>query len=273
MFKSLYRIQQYPDRRFGEAVLNGKGVVVMLLIFISEQFIALGVNIMLYYINTYFGKNYDVIELNLFTDLATLALMIFFFGRFFWENLRSFFKEFKAVYIAAPILCYIGAMFGNYIVQIILMMIRGSSEQTSNNELVMQLVEQQPLTLVFLTVIMAPLTEEAVFRGALCRPMTASKNYFVKSLGFIISTLLFAFMHVYQYAFSLVADEATGALHLVCDYNELLSILAYIPMAIGFAVCSYVCKNYWGSVICHMITNGVSVSLMLLLSLLRDYLV
>lgn len=271
MFRSLYRIEQYPDRRLGEAVLNAKGAIIMVLILVAEQFIAEAVNIMLYFINANFGKNYGTVELNLFTDLATLGLLVFFFGRFFWENLRSFFKEFKAVYLAAPILCYVVSVLCNYIVQMILIMIRGTSEQTSNNEMVTDLLYQQPLTLVFLTVILAPIIEESIFRAGLCRSMTVSKNYFVKSLGFVISVFLFALMHVFQYAF--FATDASGAVYLTFNANEFLSILVYIPMAIGFAVCSYVCRNFWGSVICHMITNGVSVSLLLMLNLLKDYLV
>lgn len=271
MFKSLYRIQQHPDRRFGEAVLNGKGAVVMILLFISEQFIAMGISFVIACINGYFGTNFGSIELNLLTDLVTLALLIFFFGKFFWINMKNLFNEFKAIYIAAPILCYVGSLFCNYIVQIILMIIRGSAGQTTNNEVVMDMVMEQPFTLVFLTVIFAPVIEESVFRAGLCRSMTASKNYFVKSLGFVISVFVFALMHVYQYAF--FATDASGATYLTFNADEFLSILVYIPMAIAFAVCSYVCKNFWGSVICHMITNSVAMTMMILLSLLKDYLV
>lgn len=269
MFKSLYRIQQYPDRQIGEAVLNWKGAIVMILVWISQQFIAEAVNVMIYLINANFNRNFGTVELNLFTDLATLALLIFFFGRFFWENLRALFKEFKAIYIAAPILCYLGSMFLNYVVQIILYMIRGSAETTSNNEVVTDLLHQQPLTLVFLTVILAPMIEESIFRAGMCRPMTTNKHIAVKSLGYIISVFLFAFMHVYQYAF--FATDASGAVYLTFNANEFLSILVYIPMAIGFAVCASLCKNFWGSVLCHMITNGISVTLLLLLSLLQNY--
>lgn len=269
MFKSLYRIQQYPDRRYGEAVLNWKGVIVMILVFVSEQFLAQAISVMITIINANFNRQFDLIELNLFTDLATLGLLIFFFGRFFWENLRAFFKEFKAVYIAAPILCYLGSMFLNYFVQIILMMIRGSAEQTTNNELVADMLQKQPLTLTFLTVILAPMIEESIFRAGLCRPMTANKHVAVKSVGYIISVFLFALMHVYQYAF--FATDASGAVYLTFNADEFLFILAYIPMAIGFAVCASICKNFWGSVLCHMLTNGVAVTMMLLLSLLQDY--
>ena len=37
MFKSLYRLHQHLDRRQPEAVLTGRGVLVMLIIFLTEQ--------------------------------------------------------------------------------------------------------------------------------------------------------------------------------------------------------------------------------------------
>ena len=272
MFKSLYRMQQHPDRQLGEAVLNWKGALVMLLIFISEQFISVGVQIMIQLLNTNFGTNMDMVELNLFTELATLSLMVFFFGRFFWVNLRNFFKEFKAVYIVAPLLCYIGCYVLEVIVNMVLMMIRGSAEQSSNNELVIDMLGQKPLMMAFMTVVLAPIVEEAIFRAALARPLTSKRNYFVKALGYIISILLFALMHVYQYAFFLY-DEMGSVVGLTFNADEFLSILIYIPMALGFVICADICKNYWGSVLCHMLNNGVSVGLMLLLMLLKDYLV
>lgn len=269
MFKSLYRIQDHPDRQLGEAVLNWKGVLVMLLIFVGEQFIAVGVQILVEILNAYFGTDMGLVELNLFTQLATLALMIFFFGRFFWINLRNLFKEFKLVYIGAPILCYIGSYFAEIIVNIILTMIRGSAEQTSNNEIVTEFLGQNPVMMAFMTIVLAPVVEEAIFRAALARPMTSKKNYFVKALGYIISVSLFSLMHVYQYAF-FEYDELGAIVGFTFNANEFLSILVYIPMAIGFVICADVCKNYWGSVACHMLNNGVSVALLLLLSLLQQ---
>ena len=270
MFKSLYRLQEHPERKLAEAILNWKGVLVMLLLFISEQFIALGMSYAIGYLNANFGTNMGLEELNLFTELTVLALMVFFFGRFYWINLRNIFKDFKAVYIGAPILCFIGAYLGEIIVNMVLMMIRGNAGQTSNNEVVIEMLGKQPLMMVVMTVILAPIVEESIFRAALARPLTSKKNVLCKILGYVISASLFALLHVYQYAF-FVYDEAGAITGLTFNLDEFLSILVYIPMGIGFVICADFCKNFWGSVACHMITNGAAVAMLLLLSLLQSY--
>lgn len=268
MFKSLYRSQSHPDRRLNETVMNGKGVIVTVIILILYQtVIADGLGYALVWFNQVMGTSFGMVELNLAVELFTMALLVFFFGRFYWENLVTFFREFKAVYIWAPLACYAISMAGNMVVQIILMMIRGESQSTSNNDAINDMLVQSPLQVILITVILAPILEETIFRAGLCRSLTSNKNYFVKAIGFIISVSIFAFMHVYQFAF--FATDASGAVYLTFNANEFLSILSYLPMSIALAVCSYLCKNFWGSVICHMLTNGIAVTLMLLMSLME----
>lgn len=267
MFKSLYTIRQHPDRRLGEAVLNWKGALVALFIMIFYQTVLPEIlSYMIMYLNNFTGREFGVIELNVMLQLSTLAILVFFFGRFFWENTVRFFREFKAVYLWGPLLSYFIAMAMNMVVQMILFMIRGEMQSTTNNDVLNDMVLQQPMTLVFLTVVLAPLVEESIFRAGLCRPMTASNNYFVKAMGVIISVALFSLMHVYQYAF--FAVDASGAISLTFNADEFLSILSYIPMAVGFVICSSLCKNFWGSVMGHMVTNAVAVGLMILMNLL-----
>jgi len=259
MFKSLYRLHQNEGRLQPEAVLNGKGVIVMLLIFLAQQFGAEGIALLA----DRMGYTLGLMEINMIVDIGALILMVLFFGRFFFENLKNFFKEFKAIYIWLPIVCYFCSTFANVLVNLILGMIRGELQGTSNNELVIEMLNKDPIPLILLTVVFAPILEESVFRAALSRPMTAHRNWFIKTLGFVLSVALFAFMHVYQFVF--FATDASGAVYLTFNANELLSIAVYIPMAIGLTVCSALGKNYWCSVICHVITNGFAVGLMLLM--------
>lgn len=267
MFKSLYKTHEHSDRRLGEAVLNGKGAIISVVMLLLYQVILANLlSIGMQWCNDNMGTNFSTVELNTVLQIITIALMLLFFGRFYWDNLKTFFKEFKAVYLWAPVACYALSIAGNMAVQMLLMMIRGSVETTTNNNVVNEMLLSNPIQMILVTVIFAPFVEETIFRAGMCRPLTVSKNYFIKSLGFIISVFVFALLHVYQYAFFGV--DANGAVYLTFNANEFLSILSYIPMAVGFAVCSYLCKNFWGSVICHMMTNAISVALMLLLSLL-----
>lgn len=267
MFKSLYKTHDHPDRQLGEAVLNAKGAIIAVLMLpLYQVVIANLLSFAMQWCNTKIGTNFGTVELNTVLQIITIAIMLFFFGRFYWENLKTFFKEFKAVYIWAPIACYAITMAGNMAVQMILMIIRGGVETTANNDVVNEMLLNSPIQMILVTVFLAPFVEETIFRAGMCRPLTVSKNYFIKSLGFIISVFVFALLHVYQYAFFGV--DANGAIYLTFNANEFLSILSYIPMGISFAVCSYLCKNFWGSVTCHMMTNAIAVVMMLLMSLL-----
>ena len=257
MFKSLYRMHRNNDRLQPEAVLTSKGVFVMLLIFLAEQLAAEVISILIGLYNLPLG----IMEINMIVNGGALLLMFLFFGGFFISNLKTFFSEFKAIYIWLPIACYFCATIANIVIQLILAVVRGELQTTSNNALVMQLVQQYPWQLLILTVIIAPITEEAVFRAALSRSMTASSRNGIKVLGFVLSVFLLAFFHIYQFAF--FATDASGAMYLTFNFNEFLSILVYLPMAIGMAICSYFGKNYWCSVVCHMLTNGISVMLMI----------
>ncbi|MDD6396570.1 MAG: type II CAAX endopeptidase family protein [Firmicutes bacterium] len=269
MFKSMYKTCEHPDRKIGEAVLNVKGVIVALIIYLlSNSVLLYGMSYLIGWVNGSFGTNFGNVELNVAYQLITIALMILFLGRFYWENLKAFFKEFKAVYIWAPIVCYIMIFVGNIAATMLLSLIRGEMQtSTSNNDTVNALMLQNPIPMIFVAVILAPILEETIFRGALSRSMTSSKNYFVKALGFVIPVFLFALLHVWQYAF--LGTDANGAVYLTFNADEFLSIISYIPMGIGFTLCSYLCKNFWGSVACHILNNGIAMAMMILMSMLK----
>ena len=258
MFKSLYRLHQHLDRRQPEAVLTGRGVLVMLIIFLTEQLGAQALAV----VPLYFGLNLGIMEINMIVNGGALLLMFLFFGGFFLENFKNAFKEFKAVYLWLPVACYFCTVIANLIVQMALAIARGEFQTTSNNAVVIQLLQQYPVQLILLTVLIAPITEEAVFRAALSRPMTISDKGWVRALGFVLSVFLFAFFHIYQFAF--FAVDASGAVYLTFNLNEFISILVYVPMAISLAICSFFGKNFWCSVWCHMITNIIAVMLMFL---------
>lgn len=266
MFKSFYRIQDHEDRRLGEAVLTGKGVFFMLLVWVLQQVLA---EVMAYFsdsIGAALGMEIGIMELNFAVDIAALVLMLFFFARFYWENLKRVFKEFKAVYIWAPLACYAMALVGNMVVSVLLLLIRGEVQEASNNQIVGDMLQEYPWQLIVLTVAVAPFIEESLFRAALCRSMTARGKVLGHIFGCLLSVGLFSLMHVYQFAF--LGTNPDGTVFLTFNANEFLSILNYIPMAVAFVACSYLCRNFWGSVVCHMITNSIAVVIMLLSSLL-----
>ena len=243
MFKSLYRMHRNTDRMQPEAVLTGKGAVVMLLIFLGEQLAAEGLSIL----TSLYGLPLGIMEINMIVNGGALVLMFLLFWGFFTENLKTFFKEFKLIYVWLPITCYFCSTIANLIIQIALAFVRGEFQNTSNNAIVIKLLYQYPIPLLLLTVLIAPITEEAIFR--------------------VLSIFLFSFFHIFQFAF--FATDASGSVFLTFNLNEFLSILVYIPMAVGLTLCSFFGKNYWCSVLCHILTNGVAVFMLLIAGLVQ----
>lgn len=269
MFNLFFRTREHSDRKVPEAVLNGKGVFVSLIILVLYQFVlayplSYGINWFNAKYSDGLGYEINLAGLNLALQIVAVLLMLFFFGQFYWENLKNYFKDFKVMYLWLPIVCYLCTFIGNIVVNIILFAIRGNMEQTSNNELVGSMVLENPLVMVITTVVLAPFVEETIFRAGLCRPLTASKNYFIKFVGYVLSVGLFALLHVYQFAF--VFSFVNGVFSLSFNFNEFISILSYIPMALGFAICASISKNFWVSVGMHMLTNAVAVGVMFLMA-------
>ena len=125
MFQSLYRLHQNEDRLQPEAVLTGRGVIVMLLILLSEQ---VGAEV-LSLLSDRYHLPLGLSEINLIVNGGALLLMVLFFGGFFLQNLRSFFREFKAIYLWLPITCYFCATFANIVIQLFLALFRGELDK------------------------------------------------------------------------------------------------------------------------------------------------
>ena len=74
MFKSLYRMHSNPERVLPEAVLTGKGALVLLIIFLSEQLVASGISVLI----SLFQLPLGLMEINMIVNGGALLAMIFF---------------------------------------------------------------------------------------------------------------------------------------------------------------------------------------------------
>jgi membrane protease YdiL (CAAX protease family) len=94
---------------------------------------------------------------------------------------------------------------------------------------------------IFLAVIMAPLFEEVIFRYPL---KFLPSNVTIKRIGIFISTILFAFIHVYSYT-----------LHGECLFASIIVIV--LSPFYGGIVLSYIRLSYglWAAIITHMSYN------------------
>jgi len=100
-----------------------------------------------------------------------------------------------------------------------------------------------PHSTVLIVVFLAPLVEEAVFRGY----VFGNLREYSRWGAYLFSCLLFAFLHVWQYV---TGPHEIGYLLLMAQY-----IVPGLVMAWTFERCG----SLWGSILLHGIINGLSV--------------
>lgn len=109
--------------------------------------------------------------------------------------------------------------------------------KVANNEAgVQEIITQSPLIAFILTTILAPFTEEVIFRKSF-RDVFKEKNIYI-----LISGLVFGSLHV-------ISSVTT-----LYDY---LYIIPYSALGIAFATIYYKTDNIFSSIFVHMLHNGV----------------
>ena len=111
-----------------------------------------------------------------------------------------------------------------------------------NNEAITAMAPEGMNKLTAMTVFMAPIVEEILFRG-LAFGVLRSRN---RAAAWIVSVLLFSFYHVWQYA--------------VIDPLYLLTAVLYIPASIALNWSYERSGSIWAPIFYHMLTNAVGIS-------------
>ena len=189
------------------------------------------------------GPGLDSADLNfLVYAIGTAALGIFCF-RFLAREFGPFCQQIPGILL--QILAFYGYMLlGNLLVKSLLGLTL--PEMNPNNEAVMDLAEQGGVKIVVMTVILAPILEELMFRAGLFGLL----HRVSRVLAYTVVILAFAAYHVWGYAM----EEPLYWLYM----------LEYVP--ITFLLCRLYEKTrtIWSSILLHMMVNAIS---MLLLSM------
>lgn len=99
-------------------------------------------------------------------------------------------------------------------------------------------------SVIALSVLIAPIVEEVLFRGVLFGGIRKRS----RNAAYIVSILLFAFYHVWQY---LIAYK---------DPTVLLYMLQYIPAGYVLAMCYEQVNSIWVPIFLHMLLNYINLS-------------
>ena len=113
------------------------------------------------------------------------------------------------------------------------------SEVTPNTEAVAAAAAQNFDMIFVVTVVLAPIVEEAIFRGALFGSLRTKSRF----LAYIVTAIVFAFYHLWQF--------------LVPDFSwiTMLFALRYIPAAIALGWVYERSGNIWTPILLHSVVN------------------
>jgi len=192
-----------------------------------------------------FDVTLSAIALNLIYLLtATLVLMLVMrhyliasFARFraygFLQNLKVFGLGFAIRYGSAIPL------------SILILILLPDFYTTPNTEAVHVMAYEHFLSTAFLAIVLAPIVEELLFRGALYGGLRKKS----KVLAYLVSTLLFAFLHILSF------------LSLIPTTTLFLMMLLYIPSGIALAWAYEKSGSIWTPILLHALMNFIALAL------------
>ena len=213
--------------------LNIIKLIAVLLLFFCSSYIQL-IPAMLFNINIYTASTTTLYALQLFSN-SVVALCLFFMYR---KSLIKEFKEFKNKFwdiadlsIKYWILGLIAMALSNILIGFF------TPSKIANNEAgVQNIITQVPFIAFILTTVLAPFTEEIIFRKAF------KENFKEKTLFILMSGIVFGSLHV-------ISSVTT-----LYDY---LYIIPYSALGIAFACLYYKTDNIFSSMFVHMLHNGI----------------
>lgn len=118
---------------------------------------------------------------------------------------------------------------------------------SSNQEMIIKIIEENPFSAFISVVIFAPIVEELVFRGGIYNLL---KNKLSENLSLILSSLIFGLLHV---IFGLLAFEI----------SEFIFLIAYFILGLGFGFIYKKTNNIYICIIVHFINNLISFLILL----------
>ena len=260
-------VHRLPNRKLygktdsGEYVMRWPGVVAAVFIYILYIF-AIPLLVESFMISSFSIVNpdadYDTLAhfinssmstVNMATYIITAIILLLVYGRFYWDCGRELIKGIRPAralkFLWVPVVACVGVYFLEIIFSLISVLFVGTST-SENQEAVTQMAQAVPLETLFLVIIMAPLVEETLFRGAWFRPIW----YKNKWVAIIVTCVLFCLHHVWD------------AVLIGGNYNDLVTSITYIPAALGFILGYCLTKSLYGAMACHAANNLMAILMM-----------
>ena len=222
--------------------LIGLGVILLYLIASSFSYEFIGI----------FGVNYDNLSITLKTiylityEISLTLIIVYIYKKDIIPNFKDFIKN--NIKYFKKYIKYWFWMLGLMIVSNLIVTFFTTTEIANNQETIINTLKQAPIYTFIITVFVAPILEELVFRLSFRKIIAKWDKLFI-----LVSGLVFGIMHVIG----------------TCEH--LVDLLFIIPYSIPGFIFAYVytkSKNICVPISLHFIHNGIMMSLQILLSLL-----
>lgn len=169
------------------------------------------------------------------------ALVLIAFGEYFWRTTRTFFDHPWRTLgtVGLGLVAFYG--LNELTWRVLELVIAGQANL--NDQAILARMDTAPRTTILIVVFLAPVVEEALFRGY----VFGNLRPYSRAAAYLVSSFLFACLHVWQF--------------VVLEHN-----LAYLPVLLQYLVPGLVMawtfersETLWGSVLLHMVVNALAV--------------
>ena len=189
------------------------------------------------------GNLPDTVTMNIWYYMLGLVFLLVTQFRFFRDSYSELTHNFRDALITMLMSWFI-LMACNVALNLITQLF-GSLPTSPNDEAVTEMAHVDMRRMVAVAVILAPIVEEALFRGMIFGSLREKHRV----PAYAVSMVLFALYHVWQYA--VVAQS----------FEPLLSAFAYLPIAFVLAFCYDRSGSIWTSIFFHMFYNALALSM------------
>ena len=196
---------------------------------------------------------YDAyMKVNVVSQVVAELLVVIAVALIFMKYLKPLFAEFKQGKTWKWVGIGFGLMYGLTIVYSIILTALDLTSSSTNQDSVNKIIFENPLLGFLFVVVAAPLFEEIIFRLGIFRIFT-NKGKKLEIAGVVITTLLFAFVHMTATVEAVFADINNPDWELL--KSDLLSVPSYLICAFCLTFAYYKSKNLITPMLMHMAWN------------------
>ena len=171
---------------------------------------------------------------------CTTVYVIVFFFRFLRQDFDPLADR--------PLAVIVEVLFGFFLLQFFNDILAGifallHSTENPNNQAIMEMAVQQRGMTTAMSVFLAPIAEEVLFRGCLF----GSLRKYNRLAAYIVSVLAFSFYHLHSYILS--------------DIKNAIYLIQYIPASVLLCRCYENTNTVWCPIALHMLVNSIAIQM------------